>query len=57
MLTHGAGLERVHPQPGQAERGSPFAARVAPHNQARLFEHLDCFVDRALIRICEGVRP
>ena len=37
MLTHGAGLERMHPQPGYPEIG---VLPAALHQQTRVFENL-----------------
>jgi hypothetical protein len=51
MLTHGVGLERVPPQPGQSDVIAPV------HQQVRVFEHLYRFCDRARIGISEQCHP
>ena len=49
MLTHGVGLQRVHPQPGESDKSLPAVPQFP--KQACVFENLHRFGDCTKIGI------
>jgi hypothetical protein len=55
MLTHGVGLECMHPQPGKSDLHPDVLINPShsPHKYTRMFENLYCFSYAARIGIIE----